>query len=147
MTRKKVKSAWWYGIFVAPFGICAYIFCTLAGMPALEFGKWVMAIGFGAAIGSIVGTEITFWQIKYRGLGIVDETINQLTKKFQPLIRFGYDLQKALQDAEQILNNPAVADAIANTIKILQNLPADKITKLMQVLNLPLEVAKDERKP
>jgi urease gamma subunit len=147
MVRKRVKSAWWYGVFVAPFGIAAYVFCSLAGMPTLEFGKWVMAIGFGAALGSIIGTEITFWQVKHRGLGLVDETMNQLTRKFKPLIKFGETLQDALQETQQVLNNPMVADAIANMVKILAALPADKIAKAVQVLNLPLEAVKDDGKP
>jgi hypothetical protein len=68
------KWYWYIPMVVMPLAglaICKWI--------NWEPGMWFFGIVAASGIGSVYATEITFWQIKHRRGGIVQEIINELT--------------------------------------------------------------------
>jgi len=62
--RRRVKRVW-YTVFIAP---CLTVM-LLGVFFQNDFVKWVGSIALGGALASVVGTEITLWQIEHLGFG------------------------------------------------------------------------------
>ncbi len=70
----KFRSWHWYALFIVPLFV-GYVACHVYGY---SVGEWIFGITFAVTFGSILGTEVTFWQLRHRRGGIVKELIDEL---------------------------------------------------------------------